>query len=172
MADIVSDFASDRGPGVAGRTARALVARPASFGSSQRQVMVGAALLLRIVSAGLVAAIGIIHLHLWLDGYREIGTIGPLFMLNAISGILLAALLLVWPRLVAGLLALGFVASSLAALLLSINVGLFGFREFTSVAFVMPSIVIECIAIVTVVAWMVLVAIELKTAGAASERER
>jgi hypothetical protein len=135
-------------------------------------MLVGAGLVLRVVSAGLVATIGIIHLHLWLEGYREIATIGPLFMLNAIAGILLAALLLFWPRLLAGLLAIGFVASALGALLISINVGLFGFREFTSVAFVMPSIVIESIAIVTLVAWMVVVAIMLKGASTGSERTR
>jgi hypothetical protein len=41
------------------------------------------ALLLRVGCAALLAWIGYIHLHLWLEGYRQIPTDGPLFLVDA-----------------------------------------------------------------------------------------
>ena len=64
-----------------------------------------AALLLRLGSVALLAWIGYIHLHLWQEGYRHIPTNGPLFLLDAVAGFVLAAVLLTWPRPLAGLLA-------------------------------------------------------------------
>ena len=54
-----------------------------------------AALLLRLGCVALLAWIGYIHLHLWQEGYRQIPTNGPLFLLDAVAGF---AVLLVWPR--------------------------------------------------------------------------
>ena len=45
-----------------------------------------AALLLRLGCAALLAWIGYIHLHLWLEGYRHIPVNGPLFLLDALAG--------------------------------------------------------------------------------------
>jgi hypothetical protein len=53
---------------------------------------------LRLLGALLLAAMGWIHLDLWWDGYRTIDVIGRAFLLNAIAGFGLAALLLVTPR--------------------------------------------------------------------------
>jgi hypothetical protein len=53
---------------------------------------------LRVLGALLLAAMGWIHLDLWLDGYRAIEVIGPAFLRNTIAGFGLAALLLVPPR--------------------------------------------------------------------------
>ena len=90
---------------------------------------------LRIVGALLLAAMGWIHLDLWLDGYKNIDVIGPAFLLNVIAGFGLAALLLVTPRRflpwVAALGAL-FSLGTLGALLVSTWWGLFGFKETTS----------------------------------------
>ena len=90
---------------------------------------------LRIVGALLLAAMGWIHLDLWLDGYKNIDVIGPAFLLNVIAGFGLAALLLVTPRRflpwVAALGAL-FSLGTLGALLISTWWGLFGFKETTS----------------------------------------
>ena len=44
------------------------------------------ALLLRLACAALLAWIGYIHLHLWLEGYRQIPTDGPLFLADAVAG--------------------------------------------------------------------------------------
>ena len=44
------------------------------------------ALVLRLGSAALLVLIGYIHLHLWQEGYRQIPTNGPLFLLDAVAG--------------------------------------------------------------------------------------
>jgi hypothetical protein len=106
---------------------------------------------LRVVGAGLLAAMGWIHLDLWLDGYRDIDVIGPAFLLNTLAGFGLAALLLVTPRRfvpwVAGLGALA-AAGTLGALLLSTTVGLFGFTESTAAALWWESFWVELAAVV------------------------
>ena len=116
-----------------------------------------AALLLRLASVGLLSWIGYIHLHLWLEGYRQIPTDGPLFLLDAITGLALAATLLAWPRPLAGLLAAGYTTGTLGALLTSLTVGLFGFRESVSASFVTQSIVVEAITVAVLLAWTLLV---------------
>jgi hypothetical protein len=91
---------------------------------------------LRVVGAVLLAAMGWIHLHLWLDGYQNIDVIGPAFLLNTVGGFGLAALLLVTPhRFLPWVAALGalFCVGTIGALILSTTtVGLFGFVESTA----------------------------------------
>ncbi len=115
---------------------------------------------LRILGAVLLAAMGWIHLDLWLAGYRTIDVIGPAFLLNAVAGFGLAVLLLVVPRpvlhwvaLLGAMTALG----TLAGLLLSTTVGLFGFVETTAAALWWESFWVE-IAAVVVLAALALVA--------------
>jgi len=122
----------------------------------------GAALLLRLGCVALLAWIGYIHLHLWQEGYRHIPTNGPLFLLDAVAGFVLAAVLLTWPRPLAGLLAAGYTASTLGALIISLSVGLFGFRESISASFVTESLTIESITVLALISWTVLVAATLR----------
>src|SRR5690348_7735349 len=116
-----------------------------------------AVLLLRLGCVALLAWIGYIHLHLWLEGYRHIPTNGPLFLLDAVAGFILAAVVLVWPRPLAGLLAAGYTAATLGALLISLAVGLFGFRESISASYVTQSLTIETITALALITWTVLV---------------
>ena len=117
------------------------------------------ALLLRLACAALLAWIGYIHLHLWAEGYRQIPTDGPLFLLDAVAGFALAAALLAWPRPLAGLLlAAGYIASDLGALLISLTVGLFGFKESLSAAFVVQTLAIEAITLLALLSWTALAA--------------
>jgi len=84
---------------------------------------------LPLAGAGLLAAGGWVHWCLYRHGYRYIPTIGPLFMLNALSSLALAVLVAVRRELlvrVAGLLLAG---TSLAAFVASRTVGLLSFRE-------------------------------------------
>jgi len=117
-----------------------------------------AALLLRLGCVGLLAWIGAVHLHLWLEGYRQIPTDGPLFLLDAVTGLALAALLLVWAAPLAALIAAGYTASTLGALLISLSVGLFGFRESISASFVTQSLAIETITVFALLGWTALTA--------------
>jgi hypothetical protein len=128
--------------------------RPAAGGSTRR----AAALLLRLTCAALLAWIGYVHLHLWAEGYRQIPTDGPLFLLDAVAGFALAAALLAWPRPLAGLAAAGYTAATLGALLLSLSVGLLGFRESISASYVTQSLAIETITLLALLSWTVLVA--------------
>ena len=116
--------------------------RPPAAGRAGRPA---AALLLRLGCVSLLAWIGYIHLHLWQEGYRHIPTNGPLFLIDAVAGFVLAALLMAWPRPLAGLAAAGYTASTLGALLVSLSVGLFGFRESISASYVTQSLTIETI---------------------------
>src|SRR3954447_12449247 len=100
----------------------------------------------RVVGAALLVATGWIHLYLWLDGYRTIDWIGPLFLANAVlAGLAALAVLLAparwlpWVALLAGLLEAG----TLGGLLLSLTVGLFGFSESPSAPLVVPTILVE-----------------------------
>ena len=106
----------------------------------------------------LLAWIGYIHLHLWQEGYRHIPTNGPPFLLDAVAGFVLAAVLLTWPRPLAGLLAAGYTASTLGALIISLSVGLFGFRESISASFVTESLTIDSITALGLISWTILVA--------------
>ena len=122
-----------------------------------------AALLLRLACVALLAWIGYIHLHLWQEGYRQIPTDGPLFLLDAVAGFVLAAVLLVWPRPLAGLLAAGYTVSTLGALIISLTVGLFGFRESISASFVTQSLIVETIAVLALLTWAILVTARPRT---------
>jgi hypothetical protein len=129
--------------------------RPPAAGQAARPA---AALLLRLGCVALLAWIGYIHLHLWQEGYRHIPTNGPLFLLDAVAGFVLAALLLAWPRPLAGLAAAGYTASTLGALLISLSVGLFGFRESISASYVTQSLTIETITMLALISLTVLLA--------------
>lgn len=117
------------------------------------------ALLLRLSCVALLAWIGYIHLHLWQEGYRQIPTNGPLFLLDAVAGFILAAVLLAWPRPLAGLLAASYTASTLGALLISLTVGLFGFQESISASYVAQSLALETITLLALIGWTALAAL-------------
>lgn len=115
-------------------------------------------LAVRIVGAALLLAMGAIHLRLWVDGYRDIAWIGPLFLANVALGVLagLAVLLtptrwLGWLSLLAALLSIG----TLGGLVLSLTVGLFGFFESLSAPLVVQTIVVESAAFVVLGAYAV-----------------
>ncbi|PNE40639.1 hypothetical protein [Streptomyces noursei] len=85
---------------------------------------------LRSATAATLAAGGYIHAQLYIDGYRFIHLIGPLFLLQASASFALAALLLVGTpplllRAAAAVVALG----ALGGFTASRTVGVFGFTE-------------------------------------------
>jgi hypothetical protein len=75
-----------------------------------------------------------------------------------VAGFALAATLLAWPRPLTGLAAAGYTAATLGALLLSLSVGLLGFRESISASYVTQSLAIETITLLALLGWTVLVA--------------
>jgi hypothetical protein len=146
------------------------LASPRRPPAQARNARWAAAWLLRLVCAGLLVWIGYIHLHLWQEGYRDIPTDGPFFLLDAVAAFVLAAALLVWPRPLTGLLAAGFTASTIGALIISLTVGLFGFHESISASFVTESLILESITVLALIAWTILAASSLGPAAASSPR--
>jgi len=106
---------------------------------------------LRLLGAALLLAISAIHFYLWQQGYDGIDVIGPAFLMQTVLGVGGALLLLItplrWLHWVA-LLDLAFAVGSLAALLISTTVGLFGFVETTTATLWWETLWVEIAAIV------------------------
>jgi hypothetical protein len=113
--------------------------------------------------AGAVLAIysGYIHLYLWGRQpypYSAIPTIGPLFLIQGIVAILIGLLILVTRRLYAVLLGLGLMVASVAALVIDVEVGMFGFQDSWSVPYATSTLYWEIVgAVVLLVAAVALV---------------
>jgi hypothetical protein len=105
----------------------------------------------RLVVAGLAGIMAQIHLHLWSTGYRQIHIIGPLFLINGIVAIALGLAVLAAPsRFLAPMAAATalFTTGTLVGLILSLNVGLFGWKEFLGAPIVTETLIVEPIGIV------------------------
>jgi hypothetical protein len=103
---------------------------------------------LRVVGAGLLAAMAAIHLYLYVNGYQGVPTIGPLFLLNGIGGSVLTLAVLGAPRRflgIAGLLGALFDLGTLAALVAAIVLpgGIFGFQESVQAMLVPTTLAVE-----------------------------
>ncbi|MER7461933.1 hypothetical protein [Streptomyces sp. NPDC097981] len=139
------------------RSAERAAGRPAEGPAAH--VGAGAVLALRLLGAGLTAAMAAIHLRLWATGYADLHVIGVLFLLNGIGGALLALALAAAPArhlgAVAALTGL-FTAGTLAGLVLALTSGLFGFTESPDAELVRPTLVVESAGAVTLAALAVL----------------
>jgi hypothetical protein len=82
-----------------------------------------------VVAAALLLAGGWVHLHLFLAGYSEIATIGPLFLADAVLSALVAIALLASGHPAPAIIAAAFQLGAIAGLALASTVGLFGFHE-------------------------------------------
>ncbi|MGX9791752.1 hypothetical protein [Mycobacterium sp. MMS18-G62] len=104
-----------------------------------------------------VAVSGLVHAYLYVNGYRDIPTVGPAFLLQGSAFCALAVLIMAggpaWLRLAAAAGALG----SLVAFALSRTVGLFGFTEtgWEPSPYAMLSVVAEVLTVVLVAAMAV-----------------
>jgi len=98
-------------------------------------------LALRVAGAGLLFAAGGIHLDLYLTGFRNLPTIGWLFLFQVIAAFALAlAVLITGSRLAAAAGAL-FALATLGGYLLSLWVGLFGFKEVRTTAGIVAGVI-------------------------------
>ena len=116
-------------------------------------------LVLRVGGGLLLAAAGAIHLYLWSTGYDSIDWIGPLFLVNAVAGFVLAVAvstaprrLLFWPAGAGALLQIG----TLGGLILASTVGLFGFVESSAASYYWESVIVESVGFVVLAALAVL----------------
>jgi len=98
-------------------------------------------LALRVAGAGLLVAAGAIHLDLYLTGYRNIPTIGWLFLLQVIAAFALALAVLVTGSRLAAAAGAGFALATLGGYLLSLWFGLFGFKEVRTTAGIVAGVI-------------------------------
>lgn len=103
---------------------------------------------MRILAAVAVLVSAGVHLKLWLDGFRDLHMIGPAFMLNAVAGLVIGVLLVLWRHWLPPLLAIGFGASTFGAFLISTTVGLYGLHEVWAGGYVFAAAVSEVVAMV------------------------
>ena len=90
---------------------------------------VGTDLARGLAAAGVLLSADV-HLDLWYaGGFRDVETIGPLFLLNAIGGLAIGLVLICWRHWLPALAAAGFGAATLVAFYLSVTIGLFNFKE-------------------------------------------
>jgi predicted lipoprotein with Yx(FWY)xxD motif len=109
-------------------------------GLRQRRIL----LALRLAGACLLAATAAIHLDLYLTGYRSIATIGWLFLLQVITGFALAVAVAARRHWLPAAAGAGFALATLAGYLLSLWVGLFGFREVRTTAGIAAGVIEIC----------------------------
>jgi len=105
-----------------------------------------------VVGAGLVAASALIHLHLWAQGYKHIHLIGPLFLLQGVVGIALAIMILLLRTWVVAITGALYLAGTALGLLTSATIGVFGFHDGLDVPWAAPSLVVELVGFVVLVA--------------------
>ncbi|HEY5385612.1 MAG TPA: hypothetical protein VIJ56_10275 [Acidimicrobiales bacterium] len=107
-----------------------------------------------VIGGALLIWSAAVHFHLRseTDGYRSIPTIGPLFLLQSIAGLVIGIGVVVVRRLWAAVIGLGFALSNIAGFLLSVGLGLFGFKDSWLAPFAKESFTIEILASVVFIA--------------------
>ena len=112
-----------------------LLRRPGPLRSNPASI---ALTVLIAAGAGLAIYSGYIHLYLWGRQpypYSAIPTIGPLFLVQGIAAILIGLLVIVSRQFYAVLIGLGLMVVSVAALVIDVEVGMFGFQDSWSVPY-------------------------------------
>ncbi len=93
-----------------------------------------------------------IHFHLWdeTNGYRHIASIGPLFLAQAIGGLVVGIVILAARRVWVAIIGIGFAASTAVGFLLTVGLpkGLFNFKESWEAPFAGLAFTVEMAAIV------------------------
>ena len=109
-------------------------------------------LLLRVAMSASVAVSGVVHAYLYTNGYRDIPTVGPAFLLQGSVFCALAALILVGGPAWLQLAAAAGAAGSLVAFALSRTIGFFGFIEagWEPSPYALLSVVAEVLTVVLV----------------------
>ena len=122
-------------------------------GRSRRPVDLGATAAFALGGALLIWA-AFIHFHLWseTDGYRSIPTIGPLFLLQSITALVIGIGVVAIRRLWAAVVGMGFALTTIAGFLLSVAVGLFGFKDSWLAPYAKQAFTIEILAVVVLMA--------------------
>ncbi len=98
---------------------------------------------------------GYIHLYLWGRQpypYRDIPTIGPLFLVQGVVAIIIGLMIIVSRRVGALLVGAGLLVVSVAALVIDVEVGMFGFKDSWAVPYATSTLYEEIIGAVLLLA--------------------
>jgi hypothetical protein len=131
--------------------------RPAMIISPQRRIAVT---VLILIGAVLTILSALIHLKLWggSSGYRSLPTIGPLFLVQAISGIVIGLAMALSRWLLFVLAGVGLLAGTALGLFITVQYGLFGFQENWGAPYAKSSLIEEIVgAVILLVAAVPLV---------------
>jgi hypothetical protein len=119
---------------------------------------VAARVAITIVIAGGAACTvysGYIHLYLWGRQpypYRDIPTIGPLFLVQGVAAIVIGLMIIVSRRVGALLVGAGLLVVSVAALVIDVEVGMFGFKDSWAVPYATTTLYEEIVGAVLLLA--------------------
>ena len=107
-------------------------------------------LLFVAAGAATIVVSAVVHLYLWgkSDGYRAVPTVGPLFLVQGIVGLLLGAVMLIIRHVVATTAGAVYMAMSIGGLYLSLHGGLFDYQETLDAQYVKLSLVVEIIGLI------------------------
>jgi hypothetical protein len=106
-------------------------------------------MIVRLIAAAAVLVSAYVHFKEWIDGFRHVHVIGPLFVVNVVAGVVIAVLLVTWRHWLAPFLALGFGASTLGGFVIAAQWGLFGDHEKWQGPYVWTAAASEAVVIVT-----------------------
>jgi hypothetical protein len=116
----------------------------------------------RLIAVAAVLVSVYVHLKEWIDGYRHVHVIGPLFVVNVVAGVVIAVLLIAWRHWLSAFLTVGFGASTLGGFVIAAQWGLFGDHEKWQGPYIWTAAVAEAVAIA---AGLYLLAAERRTAS-------
>jgi len=117
-----------------------------------------------ILGGALLIWSGYIHFHLWnAAGYRHIRILGPLFIMQSVSALLLGLAAIITRRLLATVLGFGFAALTLMGFLISVTQGLFGFKDSWLAPDARIAFIVEVAAFVVLLATTALVLLRKST---------
>jgi hypothetical protein len=106
-----------------------------------------------VIAGGAACAVysGYIHLYLWGRQpfpYRDIPTIGPLFLVQGIAAIIIGLLVVISRRVGAVLIGAGLLVVSVVALVIDVEVGMFGYQDSWAVPYAKTTLYEELIGAV------------------------
>lgn len=108
----------------------------------------------RALTSASVMLSAVLHLELWAAGMSRVEVVGPLFLLNAVAGLVIGVAVLVWRHWLTLLAAAGFGAATLVAAILSVTVGLFGVKETgEGIPFLLSAVSESTAVVFALVAW-------------------
>jgi predicted lipoprotein with Yx(FWY)xxD motif len=108
---------------------------------------------LRVTGGGLLIAVAAIHLDLYVTGYRSIPVIGWLFLLQVIVAFAVGVVVLATGSRLAAAAGAVFALATLGGYLLSVWIGLFGFKEVETTAGIAAGVIeVAAFAVLAVLA--------------------